>query len=437
MIRRIGLICSLILLLAAGRVDLLSATEYDLSIPEADKKAYELGGRVELCYLDHFLDSDSAPYKLNYYDDDPGSYTQQWGALVEIKGAYRSGILQANVLTHHEWVGTDEDEEWISRLYEGYLSAMPTARLTLEAGKKTILWGKGYAWNPAGFINRPKDPDDPELNLEGRTVLGADLIESLSAGSLGNLGLTGYVLPVIDDWANPELGQDGDINYALKLYLLWRDTDLDWIYFDGPDQPQSFGFDFAKNLAENIEVHGEFGFQRDVQHVLLDSQGQSTVSRQNQLSYLVGLRYLNAYDTTFIAEYYHNGSGYSRGELSDFFAYQDNAYAQWLAGGNVAVMERANRATRPYYRQRTFGQDYFYFKIIQKDPFDILYFSPWLATIINLQDGSFNLQPGMTWLPMTNLELNLRIGIPIGPGGTEYGEKQDTVRPEIKIDYYF
>lgn len=52
-------------------------------------------------------------------------------------------------------------------IYEGYLSIKPSSSLTIDAGKKTLKWGKGYAWNPVAFIDRLKDPDEPELALEG------------------------------------------------------------------------------------------------------------------------------------------------------------------------------------------------------------------------------------------------------------------------------
>jgi hypothetical protein len=413
------------------------ASQYDLNISEAEKKPYELGGRVEMRYLQHRLNEDSARYRLNYYKDRPGAYTEEWRPQVELRGSYRQGMVQVHLLTHHEYDETYQGGDWTNRVYEGYVSLKPSANYTFEIGKKSFLWGKGYAWNPAGFVNRPKDPDDPELNLEGYTAMGVDYIKSFSGGSLTNLAVTALALPVLDGWENTELGQSGDVNYALKLYLLWRNTDLDFIYYGGPNQADSYGFDFAKNLTENFEVHGEAGFQRDVRRTVLNANGQSSISRDDQLSYLLGIRYLNAYDTTFIAEYYHNGAGYDRGEVDDFFTYQDRAWRRWLTTGNDAVMQRAGMVTRPYYQQRNFGEDYFYLKITQKEPFDILYFNPWLAVIVNLQDFSFNLQPGLTYTPVTNLELNFRVGIPVGPSGTEFGEKPDDFRPEFWARYYF
>lgn len=413
------------------------AEEYDFTIPEAEKKPYEFGGRLEARYIYHRLNDDSARYKLNYYQDDPGADTHEWRGLMEFFGSYRKGVFQANLLTHHEYVDSYQDEEWDNEIYEGYVSLAPYPQLTLDAGKKLVLWGKGYAWNPAGFLNRPKDPDDPALNLEGRPLLGLDLIKSFSTGNLSNIGMTALLLPVIDDWGNEDLGEEGDLDAALKLYLLWYDTDLDFIYFDGPEQPRSFGFDFAKNLAENVEVHGELAFQEDVPHVVLDAFGNVRQTMEDQVSWLVGVRYLNAIDTTFIVEYYHNGGGYDRSELEDFFAYQEAAFDQWQATDNASVMQRAGQITRPYYQQRNFGEDYFYLKISQKEPFDILYFNPWAAAVVSLQDASFNLQPGMTWTPVTNLELNFRVGIPVGASQTEFGEKPDALRPEIWIRYYF
>lgn len=434
MVRACGIALCLALLVWVGSA---LAGEYDFAIPEAEKKPYELGGRLELRYTQQRLNDQSSRYRLTYYNNDPGAYTEEWRPQLELHGGYRQGMVRFHFLTHHEYNETSAGGEWINRVYEAYASIKPSVNFTIEVGKKSFLWGKGYAWNPAGFINRPKDVDDPELNLEGYTALGVDYIKSFSGGSLSNLALTALVLPVIDSWENTSLGQSGDVNYALKLYLLWHDTDLDFIYFGGPNQPDSYGFDFARNLAENFEVHGEVGYKRDVKRTVLDSTGRATVSCGDQLSYLLGIRYLNAVETTFIAEYYHNGAGYNAGEIDDFFAYQNLAFQRWLTTGNDTYMQRADVATRPYYRQRNFGEDYFYLKITQKEPFDILYFNPWLAVIVNLQDLSFNLQPGMTYTPVTNLELNFRVGIPVGPAGTEFGEKQNSLRPEVWGRYYF
>jgi hypothetical protein len=351
--------------------------------------------------------------------------------------SWRRGIFQAALITHHEYIDDGVQTETRDDVYEGYVSLAPSPRFTLDLGKRSVLWGKGYAWNPAGFVNRPRDPDDATQNLEGRVLAGVDLIRSFTGGRLTNMGLTAQALPVIDDWANPEMGTDGDVNYAVKLYLLWHDTDIDFIWFDGPGQPLSLGFDFSKNLAENIEVHGEVAWRRNLARAVVDHQGQFRTEHIDPLDWLLGLRYLNTLDTTLILEYYHRGSGYHRDELEDLFAFQAAAVDRWQATGDAAAVARAQQVTRSYFSERNPGRDYGYLKVSQKEPLDLLYVTPWIAMMASLQDGSFNVQPGATWTPLTNLELNFRVAIPVGPAGTEFGEKPDAIRPEVWVRYYF
>lgn len=152
---------------------------------------------------------------------------------------------------------------------------------------------------------------------------------------------------------------------------------------------------------------------------------------------MLGIRYLNAHDTTFIAEYYHNGAGYDRGQIKDFFSFQESAVEAGLSTGNDSLIRYAAEINRSYHRQINFGRDYFYLKITQKEPLGILYFNPWAGMVMNLNDGSFSFQPGLTWAPVTDLEINLRIGIPMGAEKSEFGEKPDSLRPEFWLRYYF
>ena len=266
-------LCLLVIMLFCGTP--VHSEDYDFTIPEAEKSPFEFGGRFETRYIYHRLDQDSARYKLNYFRDNPGEDTHEWHGITELSASYQAGMARVFLLTHHEYAATYETDEWAHDIYEGYVSLTPTAHLTLDIGKKRVLWGKGYAWNPAGFLNPPKDPDDQALNQEGRTLAGLDLIKSFSGSNFSNMGLTAMVLPVIEDWANETLGHEGDWNTAIKLYLLWYDTDLDFIYFDGPDHPHSFGLDFAKNLAENFEIHGEISFRKDVPQTVIDASGNT------------------------------------------------------------------------------------------------------------------------------------------------------------------
>ena len=134
----------------------------------------------------------------------------------------------------------------------------PSSSLTLEAGKKTLKWGKGYAWNPVAFIDRPKNPDDPDLALEGFTVVTADYTRSF-AGPLKTLSLTPVFLPVADQ-VNEDFGDRYYLNFAGKLYFLLYDTDIDLVFLSGGSKPPRWGLDFSRNITTNLEVHGEWAW---------------------------------------------------------------------------------------------------------------------------------------------------------------------------------
>ena len=80
----------------------------------------------------------------------------------------RKGIARLFVRTNfdlqYSYLGWEHNEPK-RMIYEGYLSLKPSTSLSFKFGKQTLLWGKGYAWNPVAFVSRPKDPDDPELAL--------------------------------------------------------------------------------------------------------------------------------------------------------------------------------------------------------------------------------------------------------------------------------
>ena len=83
------------------------------------------------------------------------------------------------------------------------------------------------------------------------------------------------------------------------------------------------------------------------------------------------------------------------------------------------------------------SRHYLYFRASQKEPFDILYFTPALTAIVNITDGSLVVIPELAYSPVTNLELRFRGSILVGGKGTDYGEKQNDYRLEFRLRYHF
>jgi hypothetical protein len=82
-------------------------------------------------------------------------------------------------------------------------------------------------------------------------------------------------------------------------------------------------------------------------------------------------------------------------------------------------------------------QNYVYLRASQKEPFNILYFTPAVTTIVNVDDQSFVVIPELTYSPVTNLELRFRAVALVGERRTEYGEKPNDYRLELRVRYYF
>jgi hypothetical protein len=82
-------------------------------------------------------------------------------------------------------------------------------------------------------------------------------------------------------------------------------------------------------------------------------------------------------------------------------------------------------------------RDYLYFRASWKEPFDILYFTPAVFSIVNLTDQSLSLTPELLYSPITNLELRLRAAFLIGDKQTEYGEKLNDYKIELRVRYFF
>lgn len=351
------------------------AEEFSFDAAAFEKKPFEFGGYLEFKPERAWLNRDSNVNKLAGLDRRTLDRTT---ATLKLDAKYTQGIASFKLRADAEVRRDDLSSERINRFDEAYASFKPDPGLTLDVGKQSLKWGKGYAWNPVGFVERPKDPNDVELAREGYTMVAADFIRNFD-GDLKTVAFTPVLLPV-GSQTNPDFGGPNHVNAAAKLYLLWLDTDIDFTWLSRGSRTPRFGVDFSRNLSSALEVHGEWARSRDAD--------------RDRTSGLAGLRYLTERDTTWIAEFYRNGTG--------------------------ATPKRT-----------------LYLRASQKEPFDIVYFTPSLTLIANLGDRSFSLTPELLYTGVTNLDLRLRASWLKGGAGSEFGEKQNTRKLELMMRYYF
>jgi hypothetical protein len=422
--------CCLLLVITPAR-----AQEYKFEASEVEKKPYHIGGYMEAMPTLFGVDRNAALYKLNFYNRTVGGTTPEYNGTLQLEGSLEKGVSRFYIKTNTGYTNNYAVETTKTTILEGNVSLKPSPAFVAELGKKTLNWGKGYAWNPAAFLDRPKNPDDPELAREGYIVASMDYTKSWE-GSLKTFSFTPVLIPSYSG-VNDDFGETGHLSGASKFYFLLYDTDIDLMFLTGGSKTTRYGADFSRNINTNLEIHGEFSLVNAYQKMSIDDKGNSFQSSYSAKNYLLGLRYLTSKDTTYIFEYYHNGAGFSPKEMRDYFSFIDTGYARYVSKNDPAMLNKAAAVTKGSYGTMNPAKNYLYLRISQKEPFDILYFTPAITWIANIDDKSCSLAPELVYTGFTNLELRLRSIFIVGPKASEFGEKQNDYRVDFRARYYF
>jgi len=403
--------------------------DFDFDIPEEPESRLEIQGNLDGRWGLLQTREPSPFYRLRFFDaQEQSSYLSQYRLDFYLKGDYRLKQVGFVARTFTQYAREEPIQTSFFELY-GSLSISP--RLTLGLGKRRYSWGKGYAYNPAGYVNAEKDPENPELALSGRPSAYLVYNRSFTSGGIQNLSLTAVVLPPASDLPDGYTSA-AYTGGALKLYLLVRDIDIDFVLLRQKSEPPKSGLDFAANLRTNIEVHGELSYVRNAKvHVLHGNR--VAVRKVDGASYLLGIRYLTRWSTTIVAEYYHQASGLSRDEYRDAVDFLERR----VESGNPDLIREAGSGLSEVLGSRTSMQDYLYVKLTHPEPFGWVYASISAFTIYNVRDRSSTLSPQLTLRPYTNFAFLLRPTVLCGGRRTEFGSRQFQRKAEVWTRFYF
>lgn len=407
------------------------AESYSFDVSRFEKQPFELGGYMELKVEQFRLNRGAALYELNFADRQRRATLDRRSATLKLDAKARAGDWLLSSRIHADAIHDQLAHGSEQRFDELFASWKASAGVSVDAGKTVLKWGKGYAWNPVGFVERSKDPNDPELAREGFTMLKADFVRSFQ-GPLTTVAFTPLLLPVSHE-VNSDYGRTGHVNVAAKLYLLYQDTDFDFYYLGGGSRSRRYGADFSRNLGSNLVIHGEWARIGAQEFPVLDGADNVLRRTQSVNSWLIGLRYLTALDTTYILELYRNGAGFSADEFRAFSSLVERAA---LAGPQTPLWNRARGLQQAYGRPNPL-RDYLYLRISQKEPFDLLYFTVALTSIVSLEDRSYSIAPELLYAGRGNLELRARAIFLNGGRGSDFGEKQNERRLELQARLFF
>jgi hypothetical protein len=153
-------------------------------------------------------------------------------------------------------------------LSELYLSHEVVPALHLLAGKKRVLWGAGWAYNPTDLLNPAKDPTDPTSQRVGAYMVRVEVpLEKYTFTLLASPAVLAQesglprALLVHPSWNE----QDEELHYLVvaRAYALVADADLNLMLFhsnlyrDAFENKTRLGFSFSRYFFDDYELHVE------------------------------------------------------------------------------------------------------------------------------------------------------------------------------------
>ena len=404
--------------------------DYTFNIPDAEakKEALELSGNLDVTYSLLKSRQTSPLYMLQNFNHLLPEILSSYGLILYLNAEYQTENIGFHIKTYQEYFS---DRLYDFNLFELYGNLNLSDNFFLLLGKKRYAWGKGYAFNPVGYINPVKDPENPELLQAGVLSVNFEYSLSFDMDFIRNMAFDFIAMPAESAVINKTFEPESTI-LAGKLYFLILDTDVDIMGYYGKNEPVKAGFDFSRNLLPNLEIHGECSWFYGQPRYNL-SNNTSIIDKNMDLSYLIGIRWLSDWNVTAVFEYYHNDGGLTPEKFEIYYNFLINA----SISGNPINISNAASLNKKYFQSSSLMWDYLYLKLSWPDPFNLLYFTPSLYTIFNLNDLSYVVGVPLSYKPFNNFEFNIIPVVFMGNTNSEFGMKQIESRADIQISFYF
>ncbi len=238
---------------------LIFADDYSFDMDEIEVKTYEYSG---------YLKAEQKHQKAQNNDISNNMFGEAQLSFKYFKDKYTLNTqFQAN------YSNINNQELDIYTVNQLYLNYKQSANHSISIGKESLKWGKGYFFNPISFLDRKKDPNNPEASKEGY-IFGHYTYNKSYNSDLKNFSFDAVVMPTSSK-LNDDYYNKTSSSLALKSYFLYLDTDIDIVYLYNDKLKDKIGIDFSKNIQTNFEIHGEIAKEFD-----------------GVYSYLFGIKYL-------------------------------------------------------------------------------------------------------------------------------------------------
>lgn len=355
---------------------LLLGGDYDFDMQGIEVKPYTFAGYLRGDFRYITLNDESPKYPTKNKES-----MQSYNGEADVKFAYFEDNYKINSEVFANYTDVDGNVTKSADFMQLYGEYKFNVNHLVEIGKKAPKWGKGYFVNPIAFFDRKKNPDDPEASREGFIFANYRFNKSYDS-DVKNITFDLLVLNN-EDALNKKFMMEQGTHVGMKLYMLYLDTDIEFLYLYSSSDEDRVGFDFSKNIETNFEIHGEFS---------------SALS--GDVKYLLGFKYLSATDLTLTSEYFYQQN---QSELSEPF----------------------------------FDKQYFINKLSQKEPLDILYSALYYKNIYNFEDASMQNSVGAIYSFKNDMVLDCSLYHNSGEVKSEFGSKLAQSTFWTRLTWYF
>ena len=226
--------------------------------------------------------------------------------------------------------GNGQADGFQNTVEEAYLRLRFVPAVLAEIGKRSLVEGVGYSFNPVDFLrvttDLPGTDPDPAQFREHRP--GQYLVRLVA--DLGPLTVSTLYAPRLSDVDSPHINEVDQ--FLFKVYSLVHGHDVSLYLYRGTRWKG--GASWATVIGRALELHAEASLQRgsdakvpvasgipgDAPFHFVRADGHDLIART-----LVGGQYTFGNGINVIAEYFYNGQGYSRSEFTRYFRSLDAA----------------------------------------------------------------------------------------------------------------
>ena len=346
---------------------ILFADDYSFDMDEIEVKTYEYKG---------YLKAEHKYQKTKSADTLNNTFGE---AQIDFKYFKDKYSLNTQFQANHSNINDSETNIYTTN--QLYLNYKFSSNHSINIGKQSLKWGKGYFFNPIALLDRKKDPNNPEAAKEG-FIMGNYKYNKSYIGDVKNFSLDIVALSTSKS-ENEDFYNERSKNIAIKSYILYLDTDIDFVYYYSDILKDKVALDISKNLETNFEVHGEIVKEKDGYN-----------------SHLLGMKYLTTNDLTITSEYFYQSE-----QLSKTTAFYDNKYL-------------IN-------------------KFSLKEPFSIVYSTVYYKNSLNINDNSYQNSLGGIYSFKNNISIDISFNKNSGNSTSEFGSKQINDTLWSKVKWYF